>query len=69
MMKQHASLAVIGAVVGLAVGYAIFASTYPLPYGFIEWLSDTHANRLADALLWTTLGAIVGGAVAYIRKH
>jgi hypothetical protein len=35
---------------------------------FTHWLTDESVGRPKDALLWLALGALVGIAVAYLRR-
>lgn len=67
-MKHQTLLAasVLGAVIGVAVGYAIFSSGRQ--YGrvsFINWMTDDYSH---DALLWGALGAVAGLAVGFMFR-
>lgn len=64
--------AVIGAAVGVGVGYAVYAlgqhSFYPS--AFIDWLTDKRVGRPTDALLWAAIGAAIAAGMRFIlKKH
>jgi hypothetical protein len=61
-IRLFIALGIIGAVVGVAVGFVARRPTsYCGPY-FADWVTCNH-----DAIFWMTGGIIVGVATAYIR--
>jgi hypothetical protein len=59
--------ALIGAVVGLAIGFTVHKATGELG-DFSVWISPTHYfGRPLEALIWMIGGIIVALAAAYLR--
>jgi H+/Cl- antiporter ClcA len=59
---------VIGAVVGLAVGYITFKATGGR-VDFVVWISPDHpSGHATDALMWMIGAMVVAGAVAFLRR-
>jgi hypothetical protein len=60
------ALGVIGAILGLAIGYVAYKATG----GFFDiwsWATHPYSGRRVDALFWTIGGAAIGVAAAYFR--
>jgi hypothetical protein len=56
-------IAAIGAVVGVAIGYAVYAvNSSPFSAGIIVW-SDAHLGAM-DTILWAVLGAGVAAELS-----
>jgi len=56
--------AAIGAVVGVATGYAVYAvSSSPFSAGVIVWSAGAHLGAM-DAILWAILGAGVAAELS-----
>jgi hypothetical protein len=58
---------VIGAAIGLAIGYADFMSNAPDQFktSFMMWLTNPNVG-FGHTPLWAVLGAAVGTGLAYI---
>ena len=57
--------AAIGAVVGVATGYAVYCvSSSAFSAGVIVWSADAHLGAM-DAILWGILGAGVATEIGY----
>jgi hypothetical protein len=63
-----AAYGVLGAVAGVAIGYAVYALGPGIKFSFVDWLTHEAVGRPTDALLWAALGALAGAAVAYLRR-
>jgi membrane protein DedA with SNARE-associated domain len=61
---------VIGAVIGLAIGYADFMSNAPARFqtSFMLWLTTPDVGY-GYTPLWAILGAAVGAGLAYILTY
>jgi hypothetical protein len=57
---------VIGAILGLALGYTLNRVTAGID-DFSIWISDAYTGYNYDALFWTLGGVIVAWAIAFIR--
>src|SRR5262249_54886013 len=58
--------AVIGGVVGVCIGYAIYAfSRGTAGYSFVYWLTS---GRPRDAVLWAVIGAGVAAGLSFLRR-
>lgn len=55
--------AVIGAIVGLAIGFSVFQSSGG-HYNIVGFVVEYHRGR--DAMFWLFGGAIVAGAIAFL---
>jgi hypothetical protein len=66
-LRRLVASAVIGAVLGLAIGYVAYKATGGL-FDFSGWITQFGFGRPLDALLWALGGAIVGAAAAYLRN-
>jgi hypothetical protein len=61
--------AAIGAVVGVATGYAVYAvSNSSDSAGIIVWSTGAHLGAM-DALLWAILGAGVATELSYFHNR
>ena len=60
--------AVVGAIVGVAMGYAVYAvSNSPYSGGVIVW-SNAHLGG-TDTILWAILGAGVAAELSYFQNR
>src|SRR5262245_43541362 len=66
-MIDRVLFAVIGAAAGLAIGYTVYAVSSPaLHFGFVDWMTDKAFGPPLDALIWLTLGIVVGMARSFL---
>jgi hypothetical protein len=64
------AFAIIGAVLGIATGFAVHViGGVGHSEDFLVWVSSCClASEPETALAWTAGGAIVGGAIGYLRS-
>jgi hypothetical protein len=66
-IRPFIALGIIGAIVGLAIGYVAYKATGGL-FDIYNWATREFGGRPLDALFWTIGGAAVGFALAYLRS-
>jgi len=69
-LKTIIPAAIIGAVVGLAIGYTVFSLASGIG-SFVVWagLDSMYIDHAEDALAWAIGGAIVGAAAAFLWRQ
>jgi hypothetical protein len=70
ILKTIIPLAIIGAVLGIAIGFAVASLSGTASFGFMLWagLRIAEAGHGGDALAWTIGGAVVGTAAAFLWR-
>ena len=69
-LKTVIPSAIIGAVIGVALGFTVASLSGTASFGFMLWagLKIAGAGHGGDALAWTIGGALVGAAAAFLRR-
>jgi hypothetical protein len=61
------AIAVTGAVLGLATGYAMYALVgTSLKHGFVDWAIEPSVGKTIDAVIWAFFGTGLALALNYI---
>ena len=67
MAMSLLSTAAIGAVVGVATGYAVYAASNSYSTGIIVWLAGVRLGVM-DAILFAILGALVATELSFQNR-